>query len=102
MSQREGIYGSLTVNKRIKNEEGRVVTIRAEICLRTERLGASSDMNRISRVHWTMLVLIRWTGDFIGSDFKGRDHCYYYYYLHRHRRISEPFLGRLLDGRADI
>ncbi|GIY13139.1 hypothetical protein CEXT_722781 [Caerostris extrusa] len=38
---------------------------------RDERLGASSDMNRISRVHWTMPLLMRWTRDFIGSDFQG-------------------------------
>ncbi|GIY13138.1 hypothetical protein CEXT_722771 [Caerostris extrusa] len=25
-----------------------------------ERLGASSDMNRMSRVHWTMPLLMRW------------------------------------------
>ncbi|GIY13134.1 hypothetical protein CEXT_722741 [Caerostris extrusa] len=28
-----------------------------------ERLGASSDMNRISRVHWTMPLLMRWIPD---------------------------------------
>ncbi|GIY31739.1 hypothetical protein CDAR_400201 [Caerostris darwini] len=39
-----------------------------------ERLGTASDTNRISRVHWTMLLLMRWIpGPEISSaqDFQG-------------------------------
>ncbi|GIY13135.1 hypothetical protein CEXT_722751 [Caerostris extrusa] len=51
-----------------------------------ERLGSSSDMNRISRVHWTMPFLMGWIpGPEISSAriSNDRGYCCYYYYLYR-------------------
>ncbi|GIY31738.1 hypothetical protein CDAR_400191 [Caerostris darwini] len=87
----------MTVNKRIKIEEGELSQFSGNMS-QDERLGASSDINRISPCpldHAPSNEMDSWTRNFIGSDFQRVELIIIIFIVIE--EYLEPLLGRLLD-----